>query len=251
MKETTVLNGRGLQLAGTNPKSTAVILHGNGQKGTDLTLISRMTFYKALAALDLPHIFIFPQLASDQGGFYPNTVDPAFDLADKIATSLGLPKAHHYAGLSQGGIDVSSNLAHFGARVKSAMTCPGKVVTDDKPTMDAYRAVPHSWHYYDPADNTISYGNSSVKTMFQTLKAEGKTNVDLTELPGMGHDVWDIAFLGGTSPKGTVVPSWYSLIEQIDAGTVIPPAPVVPHLFVDDVDLGQWPSGTFKSVVVK
>jgi hypothetical protein len=249
MTETQSKDFPGLVLTGSNPKSIGIILHGIGQQGTDLTLISRMSFYQALKVLDLPHIFLFPQLPKSQGGFYPNTMDPVFASADKIAASKGLPTMYHEAGLSLGGIDVSSQLAHYASKIKTAMTCPGKCETSDKPTMDAYRAIKQSWHYYDPADNTIAYGYASIKTLYTTLIGEGKTNIAFTELPGAGHDVWDAAFVGN-SRFPNVVP-WYTLIEQIDAGTVTPPVPVTPHLFVDDVDVCEWPSGKFSKVEVK
>src|SRR6478609_4373210 len=117
MTETQSPDFHGLVLTGNNPKSIGIILHGIGQQGTDLTLISRMSFYQALKAMDLPHILLFPQLPKDQTGFYPNTMDGVFLSADKIAASKNLPTMYHEAGLSLGGIDVSSQLAHYASKI--------------------------------------------------------------------------------------------------------------------------------------
>lgn len=206
MIRTLQLNGTCIQYSpASGAKSVVIILPGIGEKGSDPTIIE--SHIKVAAALkagtfSVNRIILLQQLASNQGGYYGNTIGPLI----AYAKTLGLPI--DFSGLSLGGMGVGANLPYYPGVIRSAMTCPGKVEqnvyagpiqANGQPQwpavdyVDAYRKLP-SIHYYDPADNTIIDGYSSTKNLVTKLQVEGKKDISIIELPGYGHDVWDYAY---------------------------------------------------------
>lgn len=206
---------------------TFIILHGKGERGSDITLLDRYGFMKWLATQDLPFNFVLPQLPLSSGGFYPNFLDPVFDYCEK---TLQVPI--RFTGLSLGAMGVMANLARYGNRIASFMTCSGLVDTSspDYTSIWVVGKTKPSKSYYDPNDGTIPYGYASMKQFYT-----GITIGSLVTLPGVGHNSWDFGY-----------PDYIKSIS-------LTPVPVhIPHLFLDDVDTGlEVPSGKVSKIEVK
>jgi hypothetical protein len=103
--------------------------------------------------------------------------------------------------------------------------------------LPAFSAVP-SVHYYDPADNQVAYGYSSIQSLVNQLTATGKTDISLVTLKGSPtpHNIWDIAYSYG---------NYWTWLNTLD-GPVTPPTPTQTHIFVNDKDLGVWTDPVLK-----
>lgn len=222
------LNGTCIQYAPiAKAKSVVIILPGIGERGTDVTIIERnIGVAKALKAgtFSVDRIVLFQQIPTSMGGYYGNVIGPLITYAN----SFGLPI--DFSGLSLGGMGVGINLPFY--KVRSAMTCPGKVEAN-KPVDQwgpaiyydsAYEKVP-SIHYYSVGDMTIANGYTSTKNLVTKLQASGKKDISLIEFQGTNHNVWDYAY------DATKANNYWTWLDALDAPMVIVSDPIISTVF--------------------
>ncbi len=182
-----------LKYTPTTLKVKGAILHlsGQGEKGSNLALLENTEIPKQLKnGLEVPYIVVCPQLPSSYGGWYGNITGPIIEMMNGYGLDL------HLTGLSLGAMTVPTLISEKPGVFKTAATVCGKAEGNIKAAIYAEISKIPSVHYYDPADQTISYGYSSIKGMCDDLKAQGKdiTFVQLKGYPN-AHNIWQIAYL--------------------------------------------------------
>jgi len=171
-------------------KGAILHLSGMGERGSNLALLENTEIPKQLKnGLEVPYIVVCPQLPSSYGGWYGNITGPIIEMMKGYGVDL------HLAGLSLGGMSVPTIISEKPGVFKTAATVCGKAEGNIKAAIYAEISKIPSVHYYDPSDQTISYGYSSIKGMCDDLKL--KADITFVQLKGYpnAHNIWQIAYL--------------------------------------------------------
>lgn len=213
------------------PKSTVVqgailYLHGIGERGNtiaDLSLIERNEIPKQMASITVPYIVIAPQLPTALGGWYENVTNP---MAELVGT---LPGHHHITALSLGAMRVTIVVMENPGVFQSASTVCGKNDVSDAASITKviteFDKMP-SIHYYDPLDQTITNGYTSIKTLTdQLIQSKADCTLQLINMSGSDHhSIWSTAYQTQNF--------WMWLSTKVSP----PPAPVLDPVVKTDYD---------------
>ena|ERR1700748_3139454 len=220
--------------SGTKPQAVIMYLHGQGEKGNDISdttssIIEKNEIPKQMITpgFEQPYIVIAPQLASNQGGWYANTTQPIVELCKTLGLDIYL------CGLSLGSMVGPTLISDNPGVFKGLITVCGKMDISDpsKQTIlyNELKRIP-SIHYYDPADTTISYGYPSIKSMCDKAKANGSDcTLQLINLTSAHHNIWPIAY--------QVQNFWAWLSSKVSAPVIISD-PVISTVY-DGTDVVQ------------
>ena len=229
MTKPAALKGTALQYTDKNPRSVVILLHGTGEKGMDLSKLLAIKFIGDIDAgrfTPTGRIVIIPQLPANQPGWYGNTMDPIMAYARTFKLPIDI------TGYSLGGIGVGDNVPQYVNEFHSAATVYDRVDYSNPKMIPAFTAIP-SIHYYDPTDNTVAYGYTSILSLFNQLTVLGKKDIAFVTLVGTPtpHNIWNQAY------DATHYWAW---LNTLDGGTTAPPVPTQTHIFINDKDLGVW-----------
>jgi len=221
----------GLQYTDPNPKSVVIVLHGDGEKGTDTSLLLRIPFISDINTgkfVPAGRIVIFPQLASGQPGWYANTMNAVVNYAKTFKLPIDI------TGYSLGGIGVGDNVPAYAGVFRSGASVCGRVDFSNNLMVPAFKAIP-SIHYYDPADTRVAYGYSSIVSLVQQLQGTGKTDISLVTLKGYpdAHTIWNIAY------DAQHYWTWLNTLDGVQP-PITPPVQQ-PTIWVNDVNTGIQP----------
>jgi predicted peptidase len=216
-----VLQYNGIQYLKYTPttmpvKGAILFLHGMGERGTNISLLENLEIPKQLKnGLEVPYIVVAPQLPSSMGGWWSNITYPIIEMMKTYNLDL------HLTGLSLGAMSVPALISEKPGVFKTASTVCGKVEGSIRASILLEMGKIPSIHYYDPADGTISYGYSSVKSMVDELKLLGK-DINLVVLTGSpnAHTIWPQAY--------ATTKYWQWLASKTSATPTPPPVATAP-----------------------
>ena len=164
-----------------------IFLHGSGERGTDLDLVSLHGWPRYInEGKDYPFILISPQLPDDL--YWCTHVESLNALLDHLLATLRVdPKRVYLTGLSNGGTGTwiwASECAHRFAAI--APVCGAGIQW-----MAPYIGKTPVWAFHGDADGCISYTESL--RMVEAVNAAGG-NAKITIYPGVGHNSWENAY---------------------------------------------------------
>lgn len=168
-------------LARPEPWPTIIFLHGAGERGNDLKLVTRQGLPRMLAGRkDFPFITVAPQCP--EGDYWiPSMIDElVFFVSNKFAVD---PDRIYLTGISLGGYGTWMSAVEFPDRFAAiAPICGG----GDPEKVNAIRNLP-VWAFHGAKDPIVSPNES--EEMVKALKMAGG-NVRFTLYPEGRHDVW-------------------------------------------------------------
>ena len=169
-------------------------LHGSGERGTNLSLVSKHGPPKLVKqGRDLPFIIVSPQ--SPSGPRWDNDAVLAL-LDDVIARHRVDTNRIYLTGLSMGGFGSWSLAARYPDRFAAvAPICGGGEVIDVKlagrSKTEALKTL-GVWAFHGGKDPTVPLEES--QKMVAAFKKAGCQEVELTVYPEAGHDSWTEAY---------------------------------------------------------
>jgi predicted peptidase len=160
-----------------------LFLHGSGQRGTDLTSVTKHGLPKLVEeGQDFPFILVSPQCPK-RSGWYVQT--PALNvLLDEIEGSYAVdPDRIYVTGLSMGGYGTWGLAVSNPQRFAALMPICG---AGDPEEISVIKHVP-TWVFHGDKDDVVPL--AEVEATVNALKACGG-NVKFTVYPGVGHNSW-------------------------------------------------------------
>lgn len=167
-------------------------LHGAGSRGTEGT---RQRSQRLAAAARLyperyPALLVLPQCppGSDWSG---DVADFALQAVERtLAEYGGDPKRVYLAGEPIGAQGVLRFAAGHPERFAAVLAVSER--SADRGVVERLKGVP-LWMWHGDADTEAPVSES--RAFLELFKAVGNTSVRYTELPGMGHDIYDTVYL--------------------------------------------------------
>ncbi|GIW90379.1 MAG: hydrolase [Pirellulaceae bacterium] len=166
---------------GNQPFPLLLFLHGAGERGDDLKLVTKWGPPKLVAeGKQFPFILVSPQCPARQWW----DADTLAHLVDDLAGSLKVDKERMYVtGLSMGGFGTWAILAkHPNLFAAAVPICGG----GDPSTAEAIKHIP-IWAFHGAKDNVVPLERS--QQMVDAIKRVGG-NAKLTVYPEAGHNSW-------------------------------------------------------------
>ncbi len=167
-----------------------LFLHGAGERGSDLWLVSKHGPPKILRTKpDLPFIVVSPQCPTAET--WSN--DALIALLDDLSEQLPVDRTRVYlTGLSMGGYGTWSLGTTYPDRFAAiAPICGGgdpvRILLASGNRAEALRTL-HVWAFHGAKDPVVSVEES--RRMVDALKRFGSRQVELTIYPEAGHDAW-------------------------------------------------------------
>lgn len=193
---------------------TILFLHGAGEGGRDGILATEYQLGSAIRreSARFPGLVVFPQVQSHQPVWLSGDVDFAFRVLDDVATSFAVdPERVYLTGVSTGAKAVWHALFRRPSTFAAALVVcgvlrpelrDGSLAPDPDPVVPAGDVDPHAalaervrdvpiWVFHGDDDPVFPVADA--RATVAALRSAG-AEVTYTELPGFGHDVWDIAY---------------------------------------------------------
>jgi predicted peptidase len=167
-----------------------LFLHGAGERGADLKLLTKHGPPKLVADRpDFPFIVVSPQCPAGQR-WQPEAVIGLLD--EVMARNRVDPKRVYLTGLSMGGYGTwATGLRNPDRFAAIAPICGGgeriDVLLGAREKKEALQSLP-VWAFHGAKDVTVPLGES--ERMVDALKKAGVKEVQLTVYPDAGHDSW-------------------------------------------------------------
>jgi hypothetical protein len=237
MTRTLVLNNTCIQYAPATPKSAVIILHDTPQCGTDKNLLENIAFIARLKnGTDNPNrLVLIPQLPTNQGGFWANTLQPIFDYLALNYPTLPID----WVGFGMGGGNIMTGMSTYGSKVRSAcVIATGQY--SDAANKAAFAKNVYSLLSYNGGDTVINNG-AAIDDLENYLRAiPVANNVCWKQTQGGTppngtygtHNNWDVLFtgiVGGSAPNNGYISTywgWLDLNVDLDpAGFRVGPVP--------------------------
>lgn len=163
-----------------------LFLHGSGERGDDLKMVSVHGPLKEVqAGRDLPFIIVAPQCPLGEG-WNPTQLGL---LLDEVATKYRVDPARVYVtGLSMGGFGTWALAAEFPGRFAAiAPICGG----GDPLEGPRIKGIP-TWVFHGARDTTVPLRAS--EEMVSAMQQGGASAVTFTIYPEAGHDSWTASY---------------------------------------------------------
>lgn len=191
-----------------------VFLHGSGEGGRDALLPTEYQLGSAIrrSAARFPCLVAFPQMSEPKFVWESSDVDLAMRVADQVELDFAIdPDRVYLTGVSTGAKAAWHALYRHPQRFAAALIVAGVVRPsreDGSLYVDPDPVVPNEepnpteqlaervgqlpvWMFH--GDDDPLFPVSEARVMAKALESVGAP-VIYTELPGFGHDVWDIAY---------------------------------------------------------
>lgn len=166
-------------------------LHGAGERGDDLDVASRNGFMKYVREedKDYPFIFIAPQCPDNK--YWGCYTESLLAFLDYICETLPVDKKRIYlTGLSMGGTGTWMLAMAAPERFAAiAPVCGSGIVWNGVALKDMPILI-----YHGDLDTGVPIEESI--SMMRSIHYYGNNNVELKICHGVGHDVWDYAYVG-------------------------------------------------------
>ncbi|WP_395841677.1 alpha/beta hydrolase-fold protein [Cystobacter fuscus] len=167
-------------------------LHGANSRGTEGT---RQRSQRLAAAVRLyperyPALLVLPQCppGADWSG---DVADFALQAVDKTLAEYGGDRRRVYlTGESIGAQGALRFAARFPERFAAVVSVSER--SADRSVVERLKGVP-LWMWHGDADKEVPVSES--RAFLELFKAVGNTSVRYTELPGLGHDIFDTVYL--------------------------------------------------------
>ncbi len=165
---------------------TILFLHGAGERGDSLDVLTEWGPPKIASEKGLPFIVISPQCP--KGDWWTSMIYPLKRLLDKSISIYNIDTSRIYlTGLSMGGYGtfaLSQVYPEYFAAV--APVCGGGT-----PSMVNFKKQPPTWVFHGDQDNVVPIESSQI--MVDALKASG-AEVKFTIYEGVGHNSFSRAY---------------------------------------------------------
>ncbi|MFM8896382.1 MAG: alpha/beta hydrolase-fold protein [Actinomycetales bacterium] len=198
----------------TRPWPVILFLHGAGEGGCDGLLMTEYQLGSAIRrnAASYPALVVFPQCRSKQWVWSSADVDHAIEVLDLVRDEFAVDGQRVYVtGVSTGAKAAWHALYRHPHMFAAGLIVAGAVrpmahdggrVADPDPIVPGEDAHPHRvlarrlasmpvWVFHGDDDPVFDVRDA--REITACLEAVGAP-VRYTELPGFGHDVWDVAY---------------------------------------------------------
>jgi predicted peptidase len=137
-----------------------------------------------------PCLVLFPQAPAGVGYWYGASEDLALRALEEVVVKYNGDRDRIYlTGLSQGGNGTWRLASDHPDLFAAAIPIAG---WGNPTTMAlALKSLP-LWVFHGGADGTV--GPSGDRAMVAAIRAAGNPNIQYTEFPGVGHNVWDMVY---------------------------------------------------------
>ncbi len=165
---------------------TIIILHGSGERGTDLELAQTVGLAKLpKSGKKFPFLMIAPQCDPGENWLSAKVID----LVDEVSEIFPVdPDRIYLTGNSMGGYGTFYAAAAYPDRFAAiAPVCGG----GDAEAAERLINTP-TWMFHGDADTAVKVEES--QKMADAIRAAGGEHVKLTIYPGVKHNSWDAAY---------------------------------------------------------
>ncbi|WNG32743.1 phospholipase [Archangium violaceum] len=137
-----------------------------------------------------PAVLVLPQCPPDRE-WSGEVADFALEALERTLTEYGGDRKRVYlAGQSMGARGVVQLAARYPERFAAVVAVSGRYT--DRPGLDKLKGLP-LWMWHGEADSVVPVSES--RALLEQLKSGGGNAVRYTELPGLGHDIFDTVYL--------------------------------------------------------
>lgn len=169
-----------------------IFLHGAGERGSDLSLLTKHGLPKqAAAGEEFPFILVAPQCPSDWT--WERSLAELDALLEELLAKYPIDRSRIYlTGLSMGGFGTW----HWAARRPKAFAalvpiCGGTMPLLGFPEKIAVLKDVPIWVFHGTDDQVVPIWRS--RELVEVLEQAG-SNVKFTQYEGVGHNSWDLAY---------------------------------------------------------
>jgi predicted peptidase len=176
----------------SRPWPVILALHGAGSRGTDGQRPRTQSLAEAarLHPERYPAVLVLPQCPPDRE-WSGAVADFALEALERTVVEYGGDRERVYlAGQSMGARGVVQLAARDPKRFAAVVAVSGRY--PDRSVPQKLKGLP-LWMWHGDADTVVPVAES--RALLELLKAAGSRSVRYTELPGLGHDIFDTVYL--------------------------------------------------------
>lgn len=167
-------------------------LHGAGSRGTDGQQSRTQSLAEAARRHPerYPAVLVLPQCPPDRE-WSGDVADFALESLERTVAEYGGDRRRVYlAGQSMGAWGVVQLAARYPERFAAVVAVSGRY--PDHSVTEKLKGLP-LWMWHGDADTVVPAAES--RALLELLKAAGNRSVRYTELPGLGHEIFDTVYL--------------------------------------------------------